>query len=78
MFAYETVSTGYACDSIIIIIIMNYQGAVEVLEDEFYVEFKVQDKTNINPAKTYELVFQMYQPRLLRVNAASEDVSINF
>ena len=59
-------------------IIMNYQGAVEVLEDEFYIEFKVQDKTNINPAKTYELVFQMYQPRLLRVNAASKDVSINF
>ena len=59
-------------------IIMNYQGAVEVLEDEFYIEFKVQDKTNINPAKTYELVFQMYQPRLLRVNAATKDVSINF
>ena len=37
---------------------MNYQGAVEVLEDEFYIEFKVHDKTNINPAKTYELVFQ--------------------
>ena len=59
-------------------IIMNYQGAVEVLEDEFYIEFKVLDKTNINSAKTYELVFQMYQPRLLRVNAASKDVSINF
>ena len=25
-------------------IIMNYQGAVEVLEDEFYIEFKVLDK----------------------------------
>ena len=59
-------------------IIMNYQGAVEVLEDEFYVEFKVLDKTNINSAKTYELVFQMYQPRLLRVNATTKDVSINF
>ena len=59
-------------------IIMNYQGAVEVLEDEFYIKFKVQDKTNINPAKTYELVFQMCQPRLLRVNTASKDVSINF
>ena len=59
-------------------IIMNYQGAVEVLEDEFYIEFKVQDKTNIDPAKTYELVFQMYQPRLLRINAATKDVSINF
>ena len=57
---------------------MNYQGAVEVLEDEFYVEFKVLDKTNINSAKTYELVFQMYQPRLLRVNATTKDVSINF
>ena len=59
-------------------IIMNYQGAVEVLEDEFYVEFKVLDKTNINSAKTYELVLLMYQPRLLRVNAATKDVSINF
>ena len=59
-------------------IIMNYQGAVEVLEDEFYIEFQVQDKTNINPAKTYELVFQMYQPRPLRINAATKDVSINF
>jgi len=59
-------------------IIMNYQGAVEVLEDKFYIEFKVQDKTNINPAKTYELVVLMYQPRLLRVNAASKDISINF
>ena len=59
-------------------IIMNYQGAVEVLEDEFYIEFKVQDKTNINPAKTYELVFLMYQPSLLRVNAAIKDVKIEF
>ena len=59
-------------------IIMNYQGAVEVLEDEFYVEFKVLDKTNINSAKTYELVLLMYQPRLLRVNAATKDVSIDF
>ena len=39
---------------------MNYQGVVEVLEDEFYIEFKVQDKTNINAAKTYELVVLMY------------------
>ena len=37
-------------------IIMNYQGAVEVLEDEYYIEFKIQDKTIINPAKAYELV----------------------
>jgi len=59
-------------------IIMNYQGAVEVLEDEFYIEFKVLDKINISSAKTYELVFLMYQPRLLRVNAAAKDVSINF
>ena len=59
-------------------IIMNYQGAVEVLEDEFYIEFKVLDKTNINPAKTYELVVLMYQSRLLRVNAATKDISINF
>ena len=57
---------------------MNYQGAVEVLEDEFYIEFKVQDKTNINPAKTYELVFLMYQPSLLRVNAAIKDVETKF
>ena len=57
---------------------MNYQGAVEVLEDEFYIEFKVQDKSNINAAKTYELVVLMYQPRLLRINAATKDVSINF
>jgi len=59
-------------------IIMNYQGAVEVLEDEFYIEFKVQDRTNINNAKTYELVVFMYQPRLLRVNAVTKDVNINF
>ena len=51
---------------------------VEVLEDEFYIEFKVQDKTNINPVKTYELVVLMYQPSLLRVNATTKDVSINF
>ena len=57
---------------------MNYQGAVEVLEDEFYIEFKVLDKSNINPAKTYELMVLMYQPALLRVNAASKDVKIIF
>jgi len=59
-------------------IIMNYQGAVEVLEDEFYIEFKVLDKTNINPAKTYKLIVLVYRPRLLRINATTKDVSINF
>ena len=37
-------------------IIMNYQRAVEVFGDEYYIEFKIQDKTNINPAKSYELI----------------------
>ena len=37
-------------------IIMNYQGAVEVLEDEFYIEFKVLDKTNINPQRHMNLL----------------------
>ena len=59
-------------------IITNYQRAVEVPEDEFYIEFKVLDKTNINSAKTYELVVLMYQPRLPRVNAATKNISINF
>jgi len=59
-------------------IIMNYQGAVEVLEEEFYIEFKVLDKTNINPAKTYELIVLMYRPKLLRINAATKVININF
>jgi len=59
-------------------IIMNYQGAVEVFEDEFYIEFKIQDKTNINPAKSYELVVLIYQPKLLRINGMTKDVSIVF
>ena len=59
-------------------IITNYQGAVEVLEDEYYIEFKIQDKTNINPAKSYELVVLMYLPRLLRISAVTKDIDINF
>ena len=59
-------------------IIMNYQGTVEVFEDEYYIEFKIQDKTNINPAKSYGLVVLIYQPKLLRVNGMSKDVEINF
>ena len=59
-------------------IIMNYQGAVEVFEDEYYIEFKIQDKTNINPAKSYELVVLMYLPKLLRINDMTKDVDINF
>ena len=69
----------FAFDSMIDrMIIMNYQGAVEVFEDEYYIEFKIQDKTNINPAKSYELVVLIYQPKLLRVNGMSKDVEINF
>ena len=60
------------------IILMNYHGAVEVMEDEFYVNFQVLDKTNINAAKAYELVLIMYQPKLLRVNAATKDVELKF
>ena len=57
---------------------MNHHGAVEVMEDEFNIEFEVLDKTTISSSKSYELVVMMYQPELLRVNVATKDVEIKF
>ena len=55
---------------------MGYHGAVEVLEDEFYVDFEVSNKSDIASNKSYEFVFMMYNPKLLRLNATTKDISI--
>ena len=69
----------YALDAAIDrIMIMNHHGAVEVMEDEFNIEFEVLDKTTLSSSKSYELVVMMYQPKLLRVNVATKDVEIKF
>ena len=60
------------------VMIMNHHGAVEVMEDEFNIEFEVLDKTTIISSKSYELVVMMYQPKLLRVNVTTKDVEIKF
>ena len=57
-------------------IIMNYHGAVEVLDDEFYFEFEVVNKSNINALKSYELIVIMYQPMLLTVNSLTKDITL--
>ena len=59
-------------------IVLNHHGAVEVMEDEFYIDFEVLDKTNLGITKSYELLVMMYQPKLLRVNVASQDIEIKF
>ena len=69
----------YSFDSMIDrMIIMKYHGAVEVLDEEFYFEFEVVNKSNINAAKSYELVVIMYQPMLLTVNALTKDITFKF
>ena len=69
----------YPFDSMIDrMIIMNYHGAVEILDDEFYIEFEVTNKANINALKSYELVVMMYQPMLLRVTGLTKDVEFKF
>ena len=69
----------YSFDSMIDrMIIMNYHGAVEVLDDEFYFEFEVVNKSQINAAKSYELVVIMYQPMLLTIDARTKDITIKF
>jgi len=57
-------------------IVTNWHGAVEVMEDEFYIDFEVADKTVLNSSKSYEVVHMLYQPKLLRVNATTKDVEI--
>ena len=59
-------------------IVMNHHGPVEVMGDEFNIEFELVDKTSINSAKSYELVVQMFQPKLLRVNPSTKDIEIKF
>ena len=44
------------------VICMNHHGAVEVVQDEVYIEFEVLDKTVLSATKSYELVVMMYQP----------------
>ena len=58
------------------IIVLNHHGAVEVMEDEFYIEFEILDKTVLSSSKSYELLVMMYQPKLLRINAATKDIEI--
>ena len=69
----------YALDAAVDrVICINHHGAVEVMEDEFNIEFEVLDKTVLSSTKTYELVIMMYQPKLLRVNTTTKDVEIKF
>ena len=60
------------------IILMGYHGGVEILEDEFSIEFEVLDKTLINSNKSYETVIMMYMPKLLKINGNTKDIEINF
>ena len=57
-------------------IVLNHHGAVEVMEDEFYIDFEVLDKTTLSSSKSYELLVMMYQPKLLRINAMTKDIEI--
>ena len=70
---------GYASDAKIDQrIVYNHHEAVEVMEDEFYIDFEVLDKTTLSSSKSYELLAMMYQPKLLCVNAATKDIEIKF
>jgi len=60
------------------IMIMGHHGGVEVMGDEFNIDFELVNKSAINSAKSYELVVQMYQPKLLRVIQTTKDVEIKF
>jgi len=60
------------------VILLGYHGAVEVLEDEFYIDFEIINKTDINQNKSYEIVIMMYMPKLLRINGSSKDIEIKF
>ena len=60
------------------IILIGYHGEVEMLEDEFSIEFELVEKTVINSAKTYEVVIMMYFPKLLKLNSFVKDLEINF
>ena len=69
----------YALDAAIDrIMLINHHGAVEVMEDEFNIEFEVLDKTALSSSKLYDLIVMMYQPKFLRVNVATKDVEIKF
>jgi hypothetical protein len=59
-------------------IVMNHHGAVEVMGDEFNIEFELVSKSSISSSKSYELVVMMYMPKLLRVNPSTKDVEIKF
>jgi len=58
------------------IIVTSWHGAVEVMEDEFYIDFEVPDQTILNVGKSCEVVHMMYQLKGLRVNASTKDVEI--
>ena len=58
------------------IIVMNHHGAIEVMPDEFKINFEVLDKTMISSTKSYEIIVMMYQPKLLRIDKASKDLKI--
>ena len=60
------------------VMIMNHHGAVEVMGDEFYIDFELVNKSSLSSAKPYELVVMMYQPKLLRIIPGTRDVDINF
>ena len=60
------------------IIVTGHHGAVEVLDDEFKINFEILDKTLLSSSKQYELVLLMYQPSLLEVNGISKDIKIKF
>ena len=58
------------------IILMGYHGAVEVLEDEFYIEFQVGNKSELDPTKSYEIIVMMYRPKLLEIDGNKKDIKI--
>ena len=58
------------------IILMGYHGGVEVLDDEFYIEFELEDNSVINSAKQYEAVIMMYLPKLLNIFANNSERKI--
>ena len=62
------------------IILMGYHGGIEVLEDEFYIEFELEDKSVINAAKQYEAVIMMYIPKVLNIfaNEVGRKVELKF
>lgn len=51
---------------------------VEVMDDEFNFDFELVNKSAINSAKSYKLVVQLYQPKLLRITQSTKDIEIKF